>query len=135
MLPAALIGLVMPTVTEVLDRLIPDKAEAAKAKLEMEAKIIDAMTQQNVAQAEILKIEAGSSDKFVSRARPAFMWICSFAFAYHFIIQPLLAFVCAMFGYTVALPAFDMESLYSVTMGMLGLAGMRSYDKAKGTSK
>ena len=133
MLP--LITMLMPAVTEVLDRLIPDKAKAAEAAMELEAKLADAMTQQNIAQAKINEEQAKSSDKFVSRARPFFMWVCGFAFAYHYIIQPLLVFGMAVFGYTFPVPAFDMESLYSVTMGMLGLSGMRSFEKYKKVTK
>lgn len=130
-----LIPLILPAITEVLNRLIPDKAKAAEAAMELEAKLADAMTQQNIAQAKINEEQAKSSDKFVSRARPFFMWVCGVAFAYHFIIQPLLVFCMAVFGYTFQVPKFDMESLYSVTMGMLGLSGMRSFEKVRKVSK
>lgn len=130
-----LIPLLMPAVTEVLDRLIPDKAEAAKVKLEMEAKIIEAVASQNIAQMEINKEEAKNSNIFISGWRPFIGWVCGSAFAYHFLLQPFMVFLCATFGYKVDLPVFDMDALNTVLMGMLGLGGLRSFDKFKGTAK
>lgn len=79
--------------------------------------------------------EAKSTQLWVAGARPFFMWVCGVAFAYHYVLQPFLAFCFAATGHPVSLPAFDMEALMTVALGMLGLGGMRSFDKLKGTSK
>jgi hypothetical protein len=133
LLPLA--NLIMPGVMEVIDRLIPDKAAAAAAKLEMEAKIMESIASQNIAQMEINKEEAKSSNLFIAGWRPAIGWICGAAFAYHFLLQPFMVFLCATFGYRIDLPTFDMDTLNTVLMGMLGLGGLRSFDKVKGTSR
>jgi hypothetical protein len=133
LLPLA--NLIMPGVMEVIDRLIPDKAAAAAAKLEMEAKIMESIASQNIAQTEVNKIEAASSNLFVAGWRPFTGWVCGVAFAYHFIGLPVLLFVAALAGEPIAAPTFDMDALFTVLMGMLGLGGLRSFDKVKGTSR
>ena len=124
---------------KVIDRLWPDKAQADAAKLELlkmqqtgELALLTADTELAKAQIAVNQEEAKSDKLWVSGARPFFMWVCGCAFAYHYIIQPMVVFGFACAGEQVALPTFDMESLMNVTMGMLGLGGMRSFDKLKG---
>ena len=63
-------------------------------------------------------------------------WVCAIAFAYHFIMQPFLVFVLAIFGAEIPnLPSFDMGTLLPVLGGMLGIGGLRSYEKTKGLTK
>jgi len=67
--------------------------------------------------------------------RPFIGWTCGAAFAYHFIIQPFLIFAITVFGLDLpALPDFDMSALMPVLLGMLGLGGMRSFEKSKGVA-
>ena len=79
----------------------------------------------NKAQIEVNKVEAGSTNLFVSG------WTCGVALCYHFVLQPFLAFLLYSFGQQIALPTFDMTTLTTVLMGMLGLGGLRSYEKVK----
>jgi hypothetical protein len=109
--------------------------ELLKLKQADDFKQIDVALQLAQQQTDINKVEAESPSKFVSWWRPACGWVCAIAFAYHYIIQPLAAFVLAAYGTPVVLPEFDMNTLMTLLMGMLGLGGMRSFDKAKGTSK
>ena len=89
-----------------------------------------------LAQIEINKIEAASSDFFKSSWRPFIGWVCGVAFAYHFVLQPIIIFVVALFGAEIpALPEFDMASLMTVLGGLLGLGGLRTYEKSKGLTK
>jgi hypothetical protein len=86
------------------------------------------------AQARINEIEASSTDKFTSRWRPAIGWICGAAYAWEFVIQPLLSFALAASGVSVeysTLPKLNVSELSMVLMGMLGLGAMRSWDKFK----
>ena len=103
-----------------VDKFTLDKEE--KAQLIMEI---------NKAQIEVNKIEAGSTSFFKSGWRPSVGWICSFALGYHFVLQPMLAFILGVAGYDVILPEFDMTTLTTVLMGLLGLGGMRSFEKVK----
>ena len=103
-----------------VDKFTLDKEE--KANLIMEI---------NKAQIEVNKIEAGSSSLFKSGWRPSVGWICSFALGYHFVLQPMMAFGLTAAGYNIVLPEFDMTTLTTVLMGLLGLGGMRSFEKVK----
>lgn len=125
-----------------IERLIPDPQAKAQAHMELlkmqqtgELALLAAETELAKGQLAINAEEAKSQSLFVSGARPFFMWVCGTAFAYHYIIQPLLAFIMAVYGHPVVLPVFDMEALMTVAMGMLGLGTMRSFEKVKGVSK
>lgn len=132
----------LPAVEKLLDRILPNPEAKAAALLELRkeenAQALQEMQielQTNKMQADINLEEAKHSSLFVSGARPFIMWICGVAFGYHFIIQPMIAFIMASNGHKVDLPSFDMDALNTVLLGMLGLGGMRSFDKMKGTSK
>tara|TARA_R100001510_G_C7641826_1_gene199423 strand:+ start:536 stop:913 length:378 start_codon:yes stop_codon:yes gene_type:complete len=83
-------------------------------------------------QAEINKVEAQHRSMFVAGWRPFIGWICGFALAYNFIIRDLAIFA---FGMEQVPPALQMEHLMTVLLGMLGLGGMRTYEKLKDKSK
>jgi hypothetical protein len=135
-------NLILPIIGTLVDRLIPDinkagetKAELAKLAIEAEANYQKLEAERNQAQAEINKIEAASSNVFVSGWRPFIGWICGVAFLYHFVLQPFVTFILFACGYNFILPIFDPEALYTVLLGMLGLGGMRSFEKFKGVTK
>ena len=115
-----IVGKLIDKVTDNVDRFTLDKEEKAKLIAEI-----------NKAQLEVNKVEAGHTSKFVSGWRPFTGWICATAMAYHFILQPLLTFLLYTFGNEVVLPTFDMTTLTTVLLGMLGLGGMRSFEKVK----
>ena len=122
-------------ITTVVNKIFPDASEAQKAALQLQLAQLTAETDLAKGQQAINAEEAKSASLFVAGWRPAVGWCCAAAFAYHFILQPLLAFGFAAAGHEVDLPAFDMDALFTVLMGMLGLGTMRSFDKLKGTSK
>jgi hypothetical protein len=129
-------------VVQVVNKFIPDPQAQAQMQLELaklkqadDFKQIDAALQLAQQQTDINKEEAQSSSLFVSGWRPACAWVCVSAFGYHYVAQPVAVFVLAVNGTPVPLPAFDMGTMTTVLMGMLGLGGMRSFDKLKGTSK
>jgi hypothetical protein len=129
----------IPALSGLLDRIIPDPAMREKAKLELlraertqDLEELKAALSADISQAEINKIEAASADRFVAGWRPFIGWVCGVAFAYHFVVQPLLAFLIAnVSDEAVILPAFDMDALFTVLMGMLGLGGLRTLEKIK----
>lgn len=88
----------------------------------------------DLAQIEVNKEEAKSSSMFVSGWRPWIGWICGNALLYVAIIEPIARFVCTMYGYTGTFPTIDTSLTMQVLLGMLGLAGLRSYDKKQGTA-
>ena len=128
----ALIG----PVTGLLDKFIEDKDQKAKLAHEI-ATMSEKHTQEALlAKLEINKAEAQSGSLFKGGWRPAVGWTCAIAFLYHFILKDLIIFVCAIAGLTMPdLPSFDMGTLLTVLGGMLGIGGLRTYEKQKGLTK
>lgn len=134
---------IIPAISTLLDRIIPDPVAREKAKLELlrteraqDIEELKAALAADMSQTDINKIEAAHQDRFVAGWRPFIGWVCGVAFCYHFIVQPLLAFCIANTSkHAVILPSFDMDALSTVLMGMLGLGGLRTLEKIKKISK
>ena len=131
----------LPFIGKVLDKFFPDPKQKAEAKLklmEMEQagdfKELEASLQRDLEQIAVNKIEAGSDDKFKSRWRPAIGWICVFGFAYSVVLYPILTWAAVVFNITPP-PNIGIDILMPVMLGMLGLGGMRSFEKFKGLTK
>ena len=137
-----LIGPVSDLINTVLKRVLPPEKMSEGDRAKLEAEITLELAKQDfqglLGQLEINKVEAGSTNWFVAGWRPAVGWICASAFAWHFVIEPLLAFtLVAVFHWSLGadLPKFDMESLLTVLLGMLGLGGLRTFEKYKEVSR
>jgi hypothetical protein len=123
-------------VTGLLDKFVEDKDQKAKLAHDI-ATMADRHAQElATAQIEVNKAEAASGSLFKGGWRPFIGWVCGGAFAYHFVLQPVIVFGVLTAGIDLPpLPEFDMASLMTVMMGMLGLGGLRTYEKQKGISK
>ena len=126
-----MIGQVIEVADKVLGKFIPDKNLKMKLQKEMTMAFHDA----NLAQIQLNKQEAAHKNIFVAGWRPFVGWTCGVALAYHFILEPVIVFVLALYNIQLTLPQFDMASLLTVLMGMLGLGGLRTYEKMKGVSR
>ena len=123
-------------VANLLGKFIPDETERQKLAHEIATLTEKQAHEIALAQIEVNKVEAASSSIFKSGWRPFIGWVCGTAFAYHFVLQPLLVFILTYAGYPVpALPEFDMASLMTVLGGLLGLGGLRTFEKYKGITK
>ena len=111
----------------VLNKFVADKD--LKAKLEHELKT--AFHSANLAQIDLNKQEAAHQSMFVAGWRPFVGWTCGVAMAYHFVIQPLLITILTATGIQVELPDFDFAQLSTILMAMLGMSGLRSFEKTK----
>jgi hypothetical protein len=128
----ALIG----PVTGLLDKFIEDKDQKAKLAHEIATMAERHAQERALAQIEVNKAEASSRNPFVAGWRPFIGWTCGIALAWHFVLAPFLMFIAAWVGFDVPkLPVFDMDNLMTVLLGMLGLGGLRSFEKVKGISK
>jgi len=128
----ALIG----PITGLLDKFVEDKDQ--KAKLAHDLATMAERHAQELAkgQLEINKAEAQHRSIFVAGWRPFLDWCLSFAMAWHFVLAPITMFIAGWAGVTIPeLPVFDMDSLMTVLLGMLGLGGLRSFEKYKGLTK
>jgi hypothetical protein len=123
-------------VTGLLDKFVEDKDQKAKLAHEISTMADRHAQQLALAQIEVNKAEAASSSVWKGGWRPFVGWVCGTAFAYHFVAQPLAIFGLAAYGIEVPpLPDFDMGQLMTVLMGMLGLGGLRSFEKTKGVAR
>ena len=116
---------------KVLNKFVADKD--LKVKLEHELKT--AFHAANLAQIDLNKQEAAHQSMFVAGWRPFVGWTCGIALAYHFLIAPLLSFVLVLYDINTPMPEFEFSQLSTLLMGMLGLGGLRSYEKMKGVHR
>ena len=123
-------------VSGLLDKFIEDKDQKNALAHEL-ATMADTHAQQALlAQLEINKAEAASGSIFKGGWRPFVGWVCGVAFTYHFVLQPLIVFILTVFGSDIPeLPEFDMSTLLTTLGGLLGIGGLRSYEKTKGLTK
>jgi|TARA_Y100000114_G_scaffold152625_1_gene171216 hypothetical protein len=119
---SALIG----PATQILDKFIEDKDQ--KAKLAHEIATMAERHGQEIAlqQIEVLKADA-KGNWFQSSWRPLIGWTCGVSLMVNYLVSP----ICAGFG--INIPQADMSVMMPLLFGMLGLAGMRSYDKQRKT--
>ena len=128
----ALIG----PVSKLVGKFIEDKD--VKNKLSHDLATLAQRHAQELAksQIEVNKMEAQSRHWFVASWRPFIGWTCGIALMWHFVLSQFILFFATMFGYSLpALPEFDMGSLMTVLMGMLGLSGLLTFEKYKGMTK
>ena len=122
--------------TKLLDKVIEDKDQKAKLAHELATMADKLAHEQNLAQMAINKEEASSGSIFKGGWRPFIGWVCGIAFFYHFICQPVIIFIVAIIGLQIpSLPEFEMGTLLTVLGGMLGIGGLRTYEKQKGLTK
>lgn len=126
-----MVNLLIPAVTGLLNKFIPDADERQKLAHEIATMSQKMAHESALLQIEVNKEEAKHRSSFVAGWRPFIGWTCGLALAYHFILQPILTLILAISGITIDLPVFDMSSLMTVLMGMLGLGGLRTYEKVK----
>ena len=132
---SSLISSILPVAGEVIDRVVPDKNAKAKAKRDLEKALVDAEVSGLLGQIEINKIEAASRSAFVAGWRPFIGWTCGSAMAYAYVVQPFLTFILAQTGHLIELPRIELGEMMPVLLGLLGLGGMRSFEKFKGVAK
>ena len=122
--------------TGLLDKFIEDKDQKAALAHEIATMSQKHAQELSLAQIEVNKAEAQSGSLFKGGWSPAVGWVCAIAFLYHFLLKDIIIFVCAFAGVDIPdLPEFDMSTLLTVLGGMLGIGGLRTYEKQKGLTK
>lgn len=119
------IGAVADLATVAINKIWPDKSESERAELAAAVTIVQG-------QLEINKTEAASSSLFTSGWRPAIGWVCGTALAYTYILYPIILWACAVWAPSVTPPKLGNDGmLYELLLGMLGLGGLRTFEKIK----
>jgi len=135
MLQQLLAPLLSPLLDKVLS-LIPDKNAREKAKEDFEKDLLKIVAQADQQQADINKIEAAHSNLFVAGWRPFIGWVGGFAIFYAYIGHPFLSWGIIAFDNTLpALPVIETDMLFQLILGMLGMGGLRTFEKVKGVAR
>jgi len=122
--------------TELIGKFVEDKDK--KNELAHEIATMAERHAQELAKGQLAinAEEAKSRNIFIAGWRPFVGWTCGLALFVHFLFIPIADVVTAYLGYAPpSYPAFDMDTLMTVLLGMLGLGGLRTYEKQKGITK
>jgi hypothetical protein len=117
-----------------LDRFIPDPEAKRAAEAEFLKMVMEGDLKQTIAQLEINAREAAHPSIFVAGWRPFFGWAGGFGFVYATVGQPLLAWWAAIKGWPTP-PTLNLDLLWAVITGLLGIGGLRTFEKTKGVTK
>jgi hypothetical protein len=116
-------------IANVVDQFVETDDEKRIAK-----QITDRMLMEpKLAQIELNKIEAAHRSIFVAGWRPFIGWVCGVALLWHFMAYDLLNWAAMLFNPEFAPPKLGgTEKLIAVVMSLLGLGGLRTFEKFKG---
>ncbi len=122
-----------------INKFWPDPTQAAEAqerllKMQQEGEFreLEAELQLQLAQIALNTQEAKSESLFKSGWRPYIGWVCGSGFTYQFFLRPLLQMIINLFGSEVVLVSLDMNTLLPLLLAMLGIGGLRTFEKYKG---
>jgi hypothetical protein len=118
-----------------LDKFVEDKDQRNTLAHDIATMSEKLIAQQNLAQMEVNKAEASSSSMFVSGWRPAVGWCCVFAMAGNFIVTPFANFALGLAGMSITIPLVPLDTMMPVLLGILGLGGLRTYEKSIGVNR
>ena len=138
-----MLQLLIPAVTSIIDKLIPDQKAQADAKLKLlelaqngQLAEMQAVKELNLAQIEVNKLEAASADPYTSRWRPTIGYVLCAALAFQYLINPLIVWYAAIWQPGITPPNIGLDdNLWELMFGVLGLAGWRTMDKIKAGAK
>lgn len=125
-----MLELLINPISTLLDKFIPDADEKAKLAHEIATMAQKQAHESAIAQVKVNEKEAQHRSIFIAGWRPFVGWTCGIALFYHFIVQPVLVFFMDK-----PAPSFDMSTLSTILMGMLGLGGLRTFEKYKSITK
>lgn len=122
------VGAVANLATSVIGRLWPDKSETERAQMAAALTIVQGQLDAN-------RAEAASQSAFTSGWRPAIGWVCGAALGMQYIARPLVAWVGIVTGHPLPeLPGID-DNLWELMLGLLGLGGLRTFEKTRGVAR
>lgn len=119
----------------VVERIWPDATESEKAKLALLSQELSQEFKLLEGQLEVNKLEAVHENIFVAGWRPFIGWVCGIALLYASLLEPTLRFIAKVaFEYEGDFPIVNTEITLQVLMGLLGLGGLRTFEKYKSVS-
>ena len=122
-------------VSSILDKVIEDKDQKAKLAHEI-ATMSEKLAAENAALQAQANVEAAKHPSlFVAGARPAILWCCTLGLFLNFFVMPIADWVVAVWYPDVVLFELDTGSLMTLTLSLLGVSGLRSFEKSKGVAR
>lgn len=121
-----MIQALIPAVSGLLDKFIPDADTKNKLAHDLATMADNHAQELALAQLEVLKADA-KGNWFQASWRPLIGWISGLSLGINYMVAPIAA------GFGVTIPQADMSVMMPLMFGMLGIGGMRSYDKMKKT--
>ena len=118
-------------ISNLIGKAIPDKTK----RMELESQIKSQMIDLQKAQSEVNLAQAKHASLFVAGARPAIMWICALGLLWSFFLGPIANWLVWTFSIDIVPPDINTEGLMTLTLSMLGLGGMRSFEKYQGVAR
>lgn len=132
--------LIKPIISSVLGPIIekiPDPNERKRLEAAAEENLLESLSSLVQGQLDINVKEAQHGSVFVAGWRPSIGWVCGIALAYHYVVYPFLLFAAFLFDVSSLeqAPQLDLSELYPILLGMLGLGGLRTYEKRFGVAR
>lgn len=116
---------------KIVDKFVPDPDAKIKAEAELRASLLA----WDQGQQTTNTAEAGAPSRFVAGWRPWIGWVCGVALAVQFVLGPLAVWASDLLGSPIQAPPPLDDMLWELMFGMLGLGGLRTFEKVKGVSK
>jgi len=130
-----LAGLIQPLVKKLIDK-IPDKKAQAKAEHEIQTELMHIVETATQGQLDINKQEAAHKSIFVAGWRPFIGWVCGIGIMWAFVLQPVVVWIMKTYGDpSIEIPVINVDGLYQLVFAMLGMGGLRTFEKIKGVSR
>jgi hypothetical protein len=137
---SAVAGPLSKILGDVLNRVLPPEKMSEKDRVQVENQVLLELQKMDWSQLQgqllINLEEAKHQNLFVAGWRPFIGWTCGVALAYSFVLQPFAAFLVGVYKWQLPpLPALDASSLMTILLGLLGLGGMRTFEKLRGVAR
>ena len=137
MLDKLLGGSLVDSVGKIIDSVHTSEEEKGQIKLklkELENEINKKQMDINLADAQTTATGIGG---IMQRSwRPLIGMSCALAIAWEYVLKQFIMFILAAFSIEHApLPELDMATLFPLVTALLGMAGLRSFEKSKKVTK
>jgi len=123
------------SISEAVTAAIKKGENLANIQKEVEGQLQNFLTEINKGQTELNKIEAQSTNLFKSGWRPALAWVAVFGFIWGFVLYPIITFILKLLEIKSDLPAINSDGLFELVLALLGMAGIRTFEKKNKITK
>ncbi len=122
-------------ISALLSKVVPDLDERNRLAHEIATMAEKQAHEQIMAQVNVNQQEAAHKSLFVAGARPFILWTCGISLAFNFVAIPIITTVSGIVQEPIDITPLDLSIMMPVLLGMLGLGGMRSYEKRHGVAR